>query len=50
MSIARYNTVVSCDILWELAQRFNGNGNRYPEIEKQKNIANPNIIHIGQKL
>ena len=36
MSIARYNTVVSCDILWGIDQRFNGNGNRYLEIEKQK--------------
>lgn len=47
---ARYYTVVSGDTLWGIAKRFYGNGNRYPEIASANNIANPNIIYIGQKL
>lgn len=50
MSIARYYTVVSGDTLWAIAQRFYGNGSRYSEIAKANNIANPNVIHVGQKL
>lgn len=46
----RYYTVVKGDTLWAIAQRFYGNGNRYPEIARANNISNPNIIHIGQKL
>lgn len=46
----RYYTVVKGDTLWAIAQRFYGNGNRYPEIAKANNIPNPNIIHVGQKL
>ncbi len=38
------------DTLWGIAKRYYGNGNRYPEIARANNIANPNIIHIGQKL
>lgn len=46
----RYYTVVKGDTLWGIAKKFYGNGNRYPEIAKANNIANPNIIHTGQKL
>ena len=46
----RYYTVVKGDTLWAIAKRYYGDGNRYPEIARANNIANPNIIHIGQKL
>lgn len=49
-SNARYYTVVKGDSLWKIAQKFYGNGNRYPEIARANNISNPNIIHAGQKL
>lgn len=47
---ARYYTVVKGDTLWAIAKKYYGDGNRYPEIARANNIANPNIIHIGQKL
>lgn len=46
----RYYTVVKGDTLWGIAQKFYGNGNRYPEIARANNISNPNVIHTGQKL
>ena len=46
----RYYTVVRGDTLWGIAKRFYGNGSRYPEIARANNIANPDIIHVGQKL
>lgn len=46
----RYYTVVRGDTLWGIAQRFYGNGSRYPEIARANNIANPDIIHVGQRL
>jgi LysM repeat protein len=46
----RYYTVVRGDTLWGIAQKFYGNGSRYPEIARANNIANPDIIHVGQKL
>ena len=49
-SSGRYYTVVKGDTLWGIAQRFYGNGSRYPEIAKANNISNPNIINVGQKL
>ena len=45
-----YYTVVKGDTLWGIAKKFYGNGNRYPEIAKANNIANPNVIHVGQKI
>ena len=47
---ARYYTVVKGDTLWAIAKKYYGDGNRYPEIARANNIANPSIIHIGQKL
>lgn len=46
----RYHTVVKGDTLWAIAQRYYGNGSRYPEIAKANNISNPNIINVGQNL
>lgn len=46
----RYYTVVKGDTLYGIAQKFYGNGNRYPEIAKANNIKNANIINVGQKL
>lgn len=45
-----YYTVVRGDTLWGIAQKFYGNGSRYPEIAKANNISNPDLIHAGQKL
>ena len=45
-----YHVVVRGDTLWGIAKRYYGNGNRYPEIAKANNIANPDIIYVGQKL
>lgn len=46
----RYHTVVKGDTLWAIAQKYYGNGSRYPEIARANNISNPNIINVGQKL
>ncbi|WP_418222798.1 GH25 family lysozyme [Clostridium isatidis] len=47
---AKYHTVVKGDTLWAIAKKYYGDGNRYPEIARVNNIANPNIISVGQKL
>ncbi len=47
---AKYHTVVKGDTLWDIAKKYYGDGNRYPEIVRANNIANPNIISVGQKL
>lgn len=49
-SSAKYHTVVKGDTLWAIAKKYYGDGNRYPEIARANNIANPNIISVGQKL
>lgn len=46
----KYHTVVKGDTLWAIAKKYYGDGNRYPEIARANNIANPNIISVGQKL
>ena len=46
----RTYTVVSGDTLWAIAERFYGDGNRYPEIAQASGIANPDLIHPGQVL
>ncbi len=43
-------TVVSGDTLWAIAEKFLGDGNRYPEIAKLNNIPNPDLINVGQVL
>ena len=47
---AKYNTVIKGDTLWAIAKKYYGDGNKYPEIARANNIANPNIISVGQKL
>lgn len=49
-SSANYYTVQKGDTLWAIAKRYYGDGNKYPQIARANNIANPNIIHVGQKL
>lgn len=44
----RTYTVVSGDTLFAIAERFYGDGNRYPEIAAASGIANPDLINIGQ--
>ena len=46
----RYYTVVKGDSLWAIAKKYYGSGHLYPKIAKANNIANPDIIYIGQKL
>jgi hypothetical protein len=44
----RTYTVVSGDTLWAIAERFYGDGNKYPQIAQASGIANPDLIHPGQ--
>ncbi|HMZ14907.1 MAG TPA: LysM peptidoglycan-binding domain-containing protein [Mycobacterium sp.] len=44
----RTYTVVSGDTLFAIAERFYGDGNRYPEIAAASGIANPDLINVGQ--
>ena len=44
----RTYTVVSGDTLFAIAERFYGDGNRYPEIAAASGIANPDLIQVGQ--
>jgi nucleoid-associated protein YgaU len=46
----RTYTVVSGDTLWAIAERFYGDGNRYPEIAAASGVPNPDLIHPGQVL
>ena len=41
-------TVVSGDTLFKIAEKFLGDGNRYTELAKHNNIANPDHIEVGQ--
>ncbi len=43
-------TVVSGDTLWAIAERFYGDGRKYPQIAEGSGIANPDLIHPGQVL
>lgn len=44
----RTHTVVSGDTLWAIAEQYLGDGNRYTEIAQLNNIANPDLINVGQ--
>lgn len=43
-----YYTVVPGDTLWGIAERYYGNGARYPEIAAANGVQNPNLIFPGQ--
>ena len=43
-------SVHSGDNLAKIAKRFDGNANKYPEIAKANNLANPDLIKVGQQL
>ena len=40
--------MVSGDTLWAIAERFYGDGSKYPQIAQASGIANPDLIHPGQ--
>lgn len=42
--------VVRGDHLWGIAEKFYGNGDRWTDIAKANNLANPSIIHSGNRL
>jgi nucleoid-associated protein YgaU len=43
-------TIKSGDNLSKISKHFYGNANKYPEIAKANNIANPDLIKVGQQL
>ncbi|QKT08538.1 LysM peptidoglycan-binding domain-containing protein [Gordonia sp. X0973] len=45
---AKTYTVVEGDTLWAIAERFLGDGNKYPELASLNGIANPDLINVGQ--
>ncbi len=48
---ARTHTVVAGDNLWELAEQYLGDGERYMEIaEANPELRNPNRLHVGMEL
>lgn len=46
----RTYTVIAGDTLWAIAERFYGDGSKYPKIAAASGIANPDLIHPGQVL
>lgn len=44
------HTVQSGDTLWGIARKYYGNGAQYPKLASANNIANPNVIRVGQIL
>ncbi|MEB3050173.1 LysM peptidoglycan-binding domain-containing protein [Mycolicibacter sp. MYC123] len=47
---AQKYTVVAGDTLFAIAEKFYGDGNKYPEIAKASGVSNPDLIHPGQEL
>lgn len=45
----RIHTVVKGDTLWDIANKYLGNGSRYPEIKELNNLKS-NVIYSGWKL
>jgi nucleoid-associated protein YgaU len=46
----RTYTVVSGDTLWAIAEKFYGDGSKYPQIAEASGVSNPDLIHPGQVL
>lgn len=46
----RTYTVVSGDTLWAIAEKFYGDGSKYPQIAEASGVPNPDLIHPGQVL
>ena len=44
----KIHTVVAGDTLFNIAKQYLGDGNRYQELAKFNNIANPDHIEVGQ--
>ena len=44
----RTHTVAAGDTLFNIAKQYLGDGNRYQELAKFNNIANPDHIEVGQ--
>jgi len=38
------------DNLWLIAQKILGDGNLYPKIVSDNNIADPSLVKVGQKI
>ena len=43
-------TVKAGDTLWNLCKKHLGDGSKYKEVAKLNNLANPNLIYVGQTL
>lgn len=46
--MASTHTVVKGDTLWGIAQKYLGDGNKYPQLAKINNISSPYYIYVGQ--
>ncbi|AXE25426.1 lectin [Streptomyces globosus] len=46
----RTYTVEPGDTLWDIAERFYGDGNRYHDIAAASGIADPDLVDVGQVL
>ncbi|WP_329143101.1 LysM peptidoglycan-binding domain-containing protein [Streptomyces sp. NBC_01456] len=46
----RTYTVEPGDTLWDIAERFYGDGNRYHDIAAASGIDNPDLVDVGQVL
>ena len=46
----RTHTVAAGDTLFNIAKQYLGDGNRYQELAKFNNIANPDHIEVGQTI
>lgn len=49
MELPTNYTVVSGDHLWKISERFYGTGSNWTLIAQQNKLANPNVIHSGNK-
>jgi nucleoid-associated protein YgaU len=38
------------DTLWAISKRFTGNPFNYPQVAKENNIKNPDLIFPGQEI